>query len=129
MNTETVRAAYRDGSLTPVDVLEQTLTRIDEVNDSINAIVFRDDVNALAQAEVSAARWKAGTPLSVLDGVPVSVKDSVRAAGMPWRHGTLPNRGLDADTVDSPLRRGSAKPVQSSSANAPCRTSGCSGQA
>ena len=102
MNTETVRAAYRDGSLTPVDVLEQTLTRIDEVNDSINAIVFRDDVNALAQAEASAARWKAGTPLSVLDGVPVSVKDSVRAAGMPWRHGTLPNRGLDADTVDSP---------------------------
>lgn len=77
MTTAEVRAAYLDGSLTPVDMLDRTLTHIDEINGEINAIVFRDDAASRAQAEASAARWAAGTPISELDGIPVSIKDSV----------------------------------------------------
>ncbi|MGP5146651.1 amidase [Corynebacterium variabile] len=97
-----IRAAYREGSLTPVDMLDRTLAHIDEVNGEINAIVHRNDVEARQQAEASSERWAAGTPLGVLDGIPVSIKDSVRATGMPWRHGCLPNRDLAPDTADSP---------------------------
>lgn len=102
MTTAEVRAAYLDGSLTPVDMLDRTLTHIDEINGEINAIVFRDDAASRAQAEASAARWAAGTPISELDGIPVSIKDSVNAAGMPWRHGTRPNRTLPDASIDSP---------------------------
>lgn len=98
-------AQYRDGSTDPVAVLDQELARIARVNPIINAIPFVAELAAREAAEASAARWKAGRPKGPLDGVPVTIKDSVRAAGMPWRHGTLPNANLPMDVVDSPPAR------------------------
>ena len=43
---------------------------------------------ALAAAEASAARWRAGEPLSVLDGIPYAVKDSQDAQEYPTCAGT-----------------------------------------
>jgi Asp-tRNA(Asn)/Glu-tRNA(Gln) amidotransferase A subunit family amidase len=41
-----------------------------------------------AQAEASRQRFAAGKPLSVLDGVPVAVKDEFHMAGYPTTGGT-----------------------------------------
>jgi len=45
----------------------------------IFASLDRDDV--LAQAAASTARYHAGKPLSVLDGVPIAVKDMIAVKG------------------------------------------------
>lgn len=97
-----VRHAYRRGVLTPVDVLERTMTRIEARNPAINAMAHLDTAGAQTAAVASARRWAAGAPLSALDGLPVTIKDSVHAIGTPWRHGCAANAELPDSTFDSP---------------------------
>ena len=72
--------AYRDGTANPEAVAEAVLAAIaDSDGGSRPLLAFRatnrDDL--LAQARASAERLRAGRPLSLLDGVPVAVKDEV----------------------------------------------------
>jgi Asp-tRNA(Asn)/Glu-tRNA(Gln) amidotransferase A subunit family amidase len=64
----------------------------------------------LAQAEASAARLRAGTPLSVLDGIPVVVKDELDQAGFPTTLGTrfLTTVAREDSTVVARLRAAGA---------------------
>ncbi len=98
-------AAYRDGSLTPVTVVETILERIDQHGECINAYVLVDPEGARAQAEESALRWEAGAPQGMLDGIPVAIKDVLPVAGWPTRHGSpacadAPDETEDAVAVD-----------------------------
>ncbi|WP_146340050.1 amidase family protein [Nesterenkonia sp. NBAIMH1] len=102
MNSEELRQNYTEGSLSPVEVLEDTFARIDSVNGDINAIAFRNDSEAYQQAQASARRWRKGAPLSALDGMPISIKDSINAVGTPWRHGSQGHEQVPPAAVDSP---------------------------
>ncbi|MFJ2831520.1 amidase [Streptomyces sp. NPDC087263] len=97
-----LRKGFASGDITPRQALEAALDQIDAVNGEINAVVAVDRERATRAAEEAGRRWETGSPLSVLDGVPVTIKDSVRAVRMPWRHGTAPNDKLPDCTVDSP---------------------------
>jgi Asp-tRNA(Asn)/Glu-tRNA(Gln) amidotransferase A subunit family amidase len=99
---EVVRQAYRSGTLTPVDILNRTMTRIDARNPAINAMAYVDTDGAHTAALASARRWAAGQPMSPLDGLPVTIKDSVHAVGTPWRHGCASFADLPDSTFDSP---------------------------
>ncbi|MFN0164312.1 MAG: amidase, partial [Burkholderiales bacterium] len=79
---------YRDGSLSPVEVTRAVLARIEAVNPRVNAFcrVFADA--ALADARAAEARYKAGRPLSPIDGVPTGIKDLILAAGAPTLRGS-----------------------------------------
>lgn len=99
---DAVRSAYRTGDVTPEDVLQHTLDRIERTDPVINAMAFVAVDSAREAARASARRWAAGTPRSALDGVPVTLKDSVHAIGMPWRHGCAANHDLPDSTVDAP---------------------------
>src|SRR4051812_22308552 len=66
-------SAYRDGTSTPEAVLHATLDRIEDINPRVNAIVTLDLEGARAAAAASTQRWRDGTPLGALDGVPVTV--------------------------------------------------------
>ena len=79
--TELARA-YRDGTATPVDALAAILSRIDKVNPAVNAIVTLDRDGALMQARASTERLRAGASLGPLDGIPVTVKDSIFVQGL-----------------------------------------------
>lgn len=79
---------YREGSLSPVAVVEAVLARLDAVNPRLNAVVARHDTAVLAQAQASARRFAEGRPLSALDGVPLTVKDSLFSADLPTSCGT-----------------------------------------
>lgn len=61
--------------LSPVEVLDNTLARIDELEDTINAYihVFADE--ARAQAQAAEAEIKSGAYRGPLHGIPVCVKD------------------------------------------------------
>ncbi|HEX3791977.1 MAG TPA: amidase [Pseudonocardiaceae bacterium] len=95
-------AGYRAGTLSPVEVTEAVLARIEEVEPAVNAfrLVAADD--ALAAARESAERWRRGEPRGLLDGVPLSVKDILLTEGWSTLRGS---RTVDPDqpwTEDSP---------------------------
>lgn len=54
----------------------------------MNIFIEWREEDILAQAEASAKRIEAGMRLSVLDGVPVAVKDEFHMAGYPTSGGT-----------------------------------------
>jgi len=73
---------YARHSFSPVEVIEATLARIDEVNGSLNAIVTLDPAGARAAARSSETRWREGTARGPLDGVPLTVKDNINVHGL-----------------------------------------------
>ncbi len=79
---------FRDGNLTPLQVTQACLARLDAVNPRLNAVVLRRDEQVLAEAAAATRRHAQGRPLSVLDGVPLTVKDSLLTADMPTSWGT-----------------------------------------
>lgn len=76
--------AYQSGEITPVDVVNALLPLIrrDIENRSEHSTAFLTTKVELVTkaAEASAARWKAGKPLGLLDGVPVAIKDEIDLA-------------------------------------------------
>lgn len=102
---------FRDGSLTPLEVLEACLAQIARHDGRLNAMAHVARDSARQEAQASGARWKQGAPMGPLDGVPVAVKDLIPVAGMPLRYGS---GASDAEPVseDAPsvsnLRRAGA---------------------
>lgn len=81
-------AAYRAGSLSPVEATEAALRAIADCDGVVNAFVLVDRSGALAAAAESAARWRTHRPLGPGDGVPTSVKDLLLTRGWPTLRGT-----------------------------------------
>lgn len=79
---------YRRRTLSPVEVVRDALARIDRFNPVINAFVLVDREGALASAAASEARWKQGTPLGLVDGIPTTIKDNIWVSGFPSRRGS-----------------------------------------
>jgi aspartyl-tRNA(Asn)/glutamyl-tRNA(Gln) amidotransferase subunit A len=79
---------YARGEASPVDVLDMVLARARALQPHLNALVLIDEAAARAAAEASDARWRAGTPLSLLDGILTTIKDTTPVAGWPTRNGS-----------------------------------------
>ena len=75
-------ASFASGADSPVQVLEECLAEIDRREAAVGAFTVIDAAAARAAAEASAERWRAGTPLSSIDGMPVGVKDMIDTADM-----------------------------------------------
>ena len=82
-------AGFRSGGPDPLEVLDAVLARREAVDSTLNAICTLDADGARKAAEASAARWRAGTPLSSIDGVPITIKDNIPVAGMRSTWGSL----------------------------------------
>jgi len=80
---------YRDRSLTPSDVAHAVLARLEAVNPRLNAVICRRDDKFLSEADAATLRHANGNPISALDGIPITVKDSLLTADMPTTWGTL----------------------------------------
>jgi Asp-tRNA(Asn)/Glu-tRNA(Gln) amidotransferase A subunit family amidase len=83
--------AYREGSLSPEEVAERVLKATEQSDQGarpLRSIIAQNAADVRLQAEASAGRWREGKPLSVLDGVPVPVKDEVWMRGYPTTAGT-----------------------------------------
>jgi len=94
--------AYASQEVSPVEVANDVIAHAEVVNGSINALFSFRPEQAIASARQSEARWKARTALGPLDGVPMTVKDSVAMAGWPYFHGIGANRSLPPSNYDSP---------------------------
>ncbi len=78
----------RSRELTPLEALEASLERIDRLNPVLNAVVWRDDAAARAQAEEIGGRIAAGEDVGPFAGVPTLVKDLTKARGQPATYGS-----------------------------------------
>jgi aspartyl-tRNA(Asn)/glutamyl-tRNA(Gln) amidotransferase subunit A len=91
---------YRSGQASPVEAAQAALDRIARVDPVLRAFVVVDSEAALASARASTERWRAGKPLSVIDGVPASIKDLILTKGWPTRRGSAtidPQQPWDVD--------------------------------
>lgn len=79
---------YRDRSLSPLAVTQACLARLQAINPVLNAVIVRRDEACLAEGAAAAQRFAEGRPLGPLDGIPLTVKDSLYTADMPTSWGT-----------------------------------------
>ncbi len=97
--------AYRSGRVDPVDVIETCFERIRAIDPRLNAIVTLDADGARAAAAESAARWKAGQPASDVDGIPITVKDSLLVRGLRSTWGSRAYGDYVPDHDELPVAR------------------------
>jgi aspartyl-tRNA(Asn)/glutamyl-tRNA(Gln) amidotransferase subunit A len=95
-------AAYGRGELSPVDAARACLERIQAWEPRINAMYRVHATAALEQASAAAARWRAGRPLSALDGVPLTIKENIYTRGDPAPIGTRANEDAAPQSADAP---------------------------
>jgi len=80
----------KSGELTPLEVMEDTLRRIEEVNPSLNAFVSIDADRAVDEARGATKSLTAGKRPGPLAGLPIGVKDLEDVAGMVTSFGSVP---------------------------------------
>jgi Asp-tRNA(Asn)/Glu-tRNA(Gln) amidotransferase A subunit family amidase len=81
-------AGFAAGKETPRDFLERCLAALDAWEPKISAFVALNLDGARAAADRASARWRAGKPLSPIDGMPVGIKDIIETVDMPTGQGS-----------------------------------------
>src|SRR5207245_5805323 len=79
----------RDRAVSPVEVAEAVLARIERLNPRLNAFCLVAHESARAAAREAEIAVMKGEPIGPLCGVPVSVKDVLHTPG-PVSHGGSP---------------------------------------
>ncbi len=102
--TEALRR-FSARTLSPAELLDSVLERIDEVNPVINAFAeeFRDQ--ARADARVSEARYAVDDPRGPLDGVPFAFKEEQQITGRLEQDGSLLLKNNVATTTHPVVER------------------------
>lgn len=93
---EDLRALYRSGELSPVDVALSALRHAERMNGSLNVLAVLDHERALRAAEQSQTRWRSGAPLGPLDGMPATIKEFAAVEGWATRRGSAVTSGEPA---------------------------------
>ena len=102
------RRAYESGRCTPVDVANAALRAIELSNSlkpPLRAIIDTNRSVVLAMAEASAERWQTGKTLSLLDGIPVSVKGMFRVEPYDFLAGCARVPDVSLDTQEASIAR------------------------
>jgi Asp-tRNA(Asn)/Glu-tRNA(Gln) amidotransferase A subunit family amidase len=106
------RTGFATGADSPRAFLERCLETLESREPEVRAFVCLDIDGARAAADASSARWRLGTPLSAIDGIPTAIKDCFDVRGFPTRVNSAyfddaPDAAVDAAHVDA-LRRAGA---------------------
>ncbi len=94
----------RTKAVSPVEVVQKHLDRIDATNPAINAIVTIAD-DAIASAKAAEKAVLAGDDIGPLHGVPFTVKDSIDTAGVLTQRGSPIFKGRLPDTDATSVAR------------------------
>lgn len=105
LSAAALAAAYRRRELSPVEVAEAVIARIEHCEPRLHATWAFDAEAARAMARASEARFAAGRPLSMLDGVPVTIKENIATRGVPLPLGTAATELVPAAEDAPPAAR------------------------
>ena len=84
---------FTNGGDNPRAYLERCLETIAQREPVVKALTAMNETGARAAADASAARWKAGKPLSSIDGMPIAIKDLLETKDMPTEMGCAAMKG------------------------------------
>ncbi|MBS7706795.1 amidase [Chelatococcus asaccharovorans] len=76
------------GKLSPVELLESCIARIEAVDHAVNAVVTRDFERARERAREAEAAVAKGEPLGPLHGLPIGIKDTSETGGLRTTFGS-----------------------------------------
>ncbi len=97
--------SIRARKISPVELIDAHLQRIEQLNTKLNAFVYMNTEGARAEArsaEAAVASLANSNSLGPLHGVPISVKSSVDVAGWPCECGSALRKGY-IPSEDAPL--------------------------
>jgi len=92
----------RRKKVSPVELVQAHLERIEELNPRLNAIVSLDHRRAQAEAQAAEAAILRGDAVGSLHGVPVTIKSSIDVVGLCSECGSKLRAGYVA-TADAPV--------------------------
>jgi aspartyl-tRNA(Asn)/glutamyl-tRNA(Gln) amidotransferase subunit A len=98
-------ALYRQREVSPVEVVQAVIDHIARWEPELHALYAYDPDAALAAARASELRWRQGQPLSVLDGVTVTIKENIATRGVPTPLGTAATQLVPAPADAPPAAR------------------------
>lgn len=96
---------YATRAASPVEAVRAVLDHIARWEPRLCALYAYDPQAALAAARAAEARWQAGTPLSPLDGVPLTLKENIATRGVPLPAGTAATELVPAAEDAPPAAR------------------------
>lgn len=105
------RPHFLDGSDTPRDFLERCIATIEAREPEVKAWVVLDFEAARRAADESSARYRAGQPLSPVDGCPIGVKDIIATRDLPTQMNSPAFKGWQSQCDAAPvhaMRKGGA---------------------
>ncbi len=105
MSTAELGAAFRDRTLSPVELVSACLDRIEATDGVVGAFVEVTADAAREQAREAEQAFVAGRDLGPLQGIPVGIKDLVDVTGVPTRAGSPLREDRVADTDAEVTRR------------------------
>lgn len=95
--------AIKAGTLSPVDLTQRCLDRIEQVDGSVEAWRVVDGDRALAIAEERAQEARNGLIRGPLHGIPVAIKDIIDVEGLPSRCGSRSRERAAPATADAEI--------------------------
>ena len=94
-------AAIANREVSPLEVLDACLARVDARNPALNAVIWRNDEAARDEARALGERIAAGADdLPPFAGVPLPIKDLAAVAGQPCTYGSNGSPDAPAATND-----------------------------
>ena len=106
--------------LSPVELLDACITRIERFNPAVNAICATDFTRAREAARLAEAQVMRGSPLGPLHGLPIGIKDLQDTAGLLTTYGNVRLRGnLPAADIALVVRLRAAGAIVTAKTNVP----------
>ncbi|MGW1782693.1 amidase [Streptomyces sp. NPDC002143] len=97
--------AVRSRQLSPVELAEEYLRRVDRHDPQLNAFVWRNDEDVLRAAKEAERAVMAGDELPPFHGVPIPVKDLNSVAGQPNTYGSAGTSDAPSEETDLSVER------------------------
>ncbi|XP_026531252.1 fatty acid amide hydrolase-like isoform X2 [Notechis scutatus] len=98
---------YRSGEITPQQVAKNIITALKEdgkAGPNLQAIAQWNEEEIIKMAEESTARYRSKQPLSLLDGIPVCLKEEIKVVPYHHRSGTV-YLGKKPETEDATVTK------------------------
>src|ERR1700733_1909966 len=86
MPAHEIRELIGKGEVSPVEVTDHFLGRIEELEPKLHAFLVVDTEAARLQAKAAEKAVQDGEELGPLHGIPVSIKEHISVKGLPYFH-------------------------------------------